>query len=144
MRDHRKLRAFELADALALSIYRATKLFPKEEQFGLTSQLRRSGISIASNIVEGCARNSQADYIRFLDMAFGSAREVEYQLSLAARLGYVSSEVAGELSRQADETAKVLAGLDARDVRIGADGLAEGVDVGDPDFRHGRVRRGVI
>lgn len=111
MRDHRKLRAFELADQLALSIYSATKSFPKEEQFGLTSQLRRAAVSIASNIVEGCARSSQADYIRFLDMAFGSVREVAYQLSLAARLGYVDSKVAKELEQQADETAKVLAGL---------------------------------
>src|SRR5690348_4271588 len=111
MRDHRKLRAFELADQLALSIYVATKSFPKEEQFGLTSQLRRASVSIASNIVEGCARSSPADYIRFLDMAFGSAREVEYQLSLATRLRYVNSAAAAGLGKQADETARVLAGL---------------------------------
>ena len=111
MRDHRKLRAFELADALVFSIYSATKTFPKEEQFGLTSQIRRAATSIASNIVEGCARTSQGDYIRFLDMAFGSAREIEYQLSVAARLEYLSAEVATDLSGQADETARVLAGL---------------------------------
>jgi four helix bundle protein len=111
MRDHRKLRAFELADQLVLSVYTATKSFPKEEQFGLTSQLRRAAISIASNIVEGCARTSHSDYIRFLDMAFGSAREVEYQLTLAARLGYVDSNAAAKLQSEADETAKVLAGL---------------------------------
>jgi four helix bundle protein len=111
MRDHRKLRAFELADQLALSVYAATKSFPKEEQFGLTSQLRRAAVSIASNIVEGCARSSKADYVRFLDMAFGSAREAGYQLTLAARLGYMQSDVAAALEAQADETAKVLAGL---------------------------------
>ena len=111
MRDHRKLRAFELADQLVLAIYAATKTFPKEEQFALTSQLRRAAVSIASNIVEGCARSSQADYIRFLDMAFGSVREVAYQLSLTSRLGYMDSNVASGLEKQADETAKVLAGL---------------------------------
>jgi four helix bundle protein len=111
MRDHRKLRAFELADALVLAIYTATKSFPKEELFGLTSQMRRGALSIASNIVEGCARSSQADYVRFLDLALGSAREVEYQLSVAHRLGYLPDDVATDLSRQADETARVLVGL---------------------------------
>jgi four helix bundle protein len=111
MRDHRKLRAFELADALVLAVYGATKSFPKDEQFGSTSQLRRSSVSIASNIVEGCGRNSQADYVRFLDMALGSAREVDYQLSVAARLGYLPSDIAAKLAQQADETARVLAGL---------------------------------
>jgi len=111
MRDHRKLRVFGLADQLALSVYAATKSFPKEEQFGLTSQLRRAAVSIASNIVEGCARSSHADYVRFLDMAFGSSREVGYQLTLAARLGYMESNVAAALETQADETAKVLGAL---------------------------------
>ena len=111
MRDHRKLRAFELADSLVLDIYTVTKSFPHDEKFGLAAQLRRAGVSIASNIVEGCARSSLGDYIRFLDMAMGSAREVEYQLSLASRLGYLPNDQATKLIEQANETSRVLAGL---------------------------------
>ena len=111
MRDHTKLRAFELADELALAVYKCTRSFPREEIFGLTSQLRRASVSIASNIVEGCARHSEADYIRFLDMAYGSAREVEYQLSLANRLGFLSEQAHREVAALAVETSKVLNGL---------------------------------
>lgn len=111
MRDHTKLRAFELADALALLVYRSAAQFPREEQFGLTSQMRRAAVSIASNIVEGCGRNSIGDYIRFLDMAHGSARELEYQISLARRLKYLATEHADDLNQMAAETCKVLHGL---------------------------------
>ena len=82
MRDHTKLRAFELADEVALLIYQVTADFPKEELYGLTAQMRRAAVSVPSNIVEGCARNSQADYLRFLYIAFGSLRELHYQLGL--------------------------------------------------------------
>ncbi len=111
MRDHKKLRAFELADALVLSIYKLTAIFPVQEQYGLTSQLRRAAVSIASNIVEGSARNGLADYIRFLDMSYGSCREVEYQLSLVDRLGFANATVVEPVVAQAEETAKVLNGL---------------------------------
>jgi four helix bundle protein len=111
MRDHKKLRAFELADVLVLNVYRATRSFPDDEKFGLTSQLRRAAISIASNIVEGAARSSLAEYMRFLEIAYGSAKEVEYQISIAERLGYGHSDTIHALSDQASETAKVLNGL---------------------------------
>ncbi len=77
MRDHTKLRAFQLADQVALAIYKYTRSFPREEIFGLTSQLRRAAVSIASTLVEGAARSSEAEYLRFLDTAYSSAREVE-------------------------------------------------------------------
>jgi four helix bundle protein len=111
MRDHKKLRAFELADALVLDIYRAMRSFPKDEQFGLTSQIRRSAVSMASNIVEGCARHTKMDYLRFLDIAYGSSRELEYQVSLASRLGYLDKETSNALQDTCEETSKVLGGL---------------------------------
>jgi four helix bundle protein len=111
VRDHAKLRAFELADQLALLVYEQTREFPREEQFGLTSQMRRAAVSVASNIVEGCARESQADYVRFLDMAYGSARELAYQVSLASRLGFLSENANNRLTNAAVETCKVLNGL---------------------------------
>lgn len=111
MREHRNLRAFQLADAFVIDLYRATKSFPREEMFGLTSQLRRAAVSIASNIVEGSARESQPDFVRFLDMAFASAREVEYQLTVAARLDYLPADQAESLNQQIVETSKVLYGL---------------------------------
>lgn len=111
MRDHKKLRAFELADNLALTVYKKTVCFPKEERYGLTSQMRRCAVSVASNIVEGCARNSLADYLRFLDIAYGSVRELEYQISLAVRLGFIDPTNAKEVESQCVETAKVLNGL---------------------------------
>jgi four helix bundle protein len=103
--------AFELADTLVVSIYSATRSFPRDEQFGLTSQIRRAAVSIASNVVEGCARRSQADYVRFLDMPFAAAREVEYQLTIAERLGYLSDESGKDLSHRANEAVKVLGAL---------------------------------
>jgi four helix bundle protein len=111
MRDHTKLRAFELADEVAMLVYRVTAGFPKEELFGLTSQMRRAAVSVSSNIVEGCARDSEADYLRFLNMAFGSLRELHYQLNLSKRLGFLPDEDSSLIEPKVVETEKVLNGL---------------------------------
>lgn len=116
MRDHTKLRAFELADELAVLTYQITKEFPKEEMFGLTSQMRRAVVSVPSNIVEGCARESQTEYLRFLEIAFASLREVHYQFGLAFRLGYVKESIANDCNLKFLEAEKVLGGL-ARSIR---------------------------
>lgn len=97
MRDHRKLRAFELVDELALTVYRCTSSFPRDELFGLTSQMRRAAVSVPSNIVEGCARESQAEYMRFLDIAHASANELENQISHAHRCKFLRDDQAEDL-----------------------------------------------
>lgn len=111
MRDHTKLRAFQLADEVAVLVYRATKRFPKDEQYGMTSQMRRSAVSVPSNIVEGCARQSENDYLRFLDIAYGSLCELQYQVSLSARLGFLGSDDASVVKDKVTETSKVLSAL---------------------------------
>ena len=111
MRDHTKLRAFELADQLALTVYQATRAFPREEQFGFTSQMRRAAVSVAYNIVEGCARETQTEYLRFLDIAFASLRELHYQASLSQRLGYFSKNNFEAYEQALIETEKVLGAL---------------------------------
>lgn len=111
MRDYRKLKAFQLADELVMAIYRETLDFPKAEQFGLTSQLRRAAVSIATNLVEGSARSSQVEYTRFIEISLGSCWEVRYQLSIARRLDYLSNAKATAIEKNADDTAKVLGAL---------------------------------
>lgn len=88
MRNPHDLAVFRSADELVLAVYAATASFPGEERYGLTQQIRRAAVSVASNIVEGCSRESQADFRRFIEIATGSAMELQYQLSLASRLRY--------------------------------------------------------
>ncbi|MGD8758022.1 MAG: four helix bundle protein [Deltaproteobacteria bacterium] len=111
MRDHTKLRAFEQGDEVAVLIYRVTAGFPREESCGLTSQMRRAAVSVPSNIVEGCARDSEADYLRFLHIAFGSLRELHYQVSLSKRLGFLRNQDSALIEPKIVETEKVLNGL---------------------------------
>lgn len=110
-RDHRKLDVFTLADEMTLRVYTATADFPRAETYGLQSQIRRAAVSIPTNIVEGCARNSERDYAGFLDVAFGSVREVIYLLNLSSRLGMIDAKIANELERFGGRVAAALAAL---------------------------------
>jgi four helix bundle protein len=110
-RDHRKLDAFKLADELALIVYRVTSEFPPSERYGLQSQIRRAAISTSTNIVEGCARESEADCRRFLDIAFGSSRELLYLANVAMRLGFLDPKDADEVSKLGDRVAGALTNL---------------------------------
>jgi four helix bundle protein len=111
MRDHRALRAFDLADEIALMTYKITKQFPREEIYGLVSQMRRAAVSVPSNIVEGCSRESRVEYLRFLEIAFGSLRELNYQASLATRLNYLGSPEVESYPEKIEEAEKVLSAL---------------------------------
>jgi four helix bundle protein len=111
MRNHYKLRAFELADEVAVLIYKITIQFPRNEIYGLTSQMRRAAVSVPSNIVEGSARESQLEYLRFIEIAYGSLRELHYQFGLACRLGYIQESKAKECEMKLIETGKVISAL---------------------------------
>lgn len=111
MRDHKKLAVFSLADQLAFTVYTLTQSFPVDERFGLTSQLRRAAISVPTNIVEGAARSSSKEFARFLNVAYGSARELQYQISLSTRLQLVDELAARPVSDLAERTSKALHSL---------------------------------
>ena len=103
MSDYKKYDIWKLSHFLTLEIYKITEDFPKEEVFGLTSQIRRASSSIGINIVEGCGRGSDEDFKRFLRNASGSAFEIEYILLLSKDLNYISEEKFLELSPKAEE-----------------------------------------
>jgi four helix bundle protein len=109
MRDPTKLQAYQAADALAIAVYKATKRFPVDERFGLSNQLRRAAVSAAANIVEGCARETSQEYGRFLTIAYASAREAQYEIDLATRLGYMKNAGTEEdLNQKAADVARLL------------------------------------
>src|SRR5262245_50817377 len=91
MRDPYKLKVVPAARQLAVAVYRTTRDFPREERFGLTSQIRRSAISIGSNIIEGCHRQGNRAFLAFLHQALGSAAELEFQLGIAVDLRFADA-----------------------------------------------------
>ncbi|MDO8599269.1 MAG: four helix bundle protein [bacterium] len=107
-----QLVVWQKAHALALDVYAISKRFPIEERFGLTSQMRRSVVSVPSNIAEGAERRSLRDRVHFHDMARTSLEELKYQLILSRDLRYVSVEQYERLVAQAREVGKMLRGLD--------------------------------
>ena len=112
MRNPNKLKVFALADQLVIEVYARTNNFPKDEIFGLRSQIRRAAVSIPSNIAEGCGRRTEADYLlRFLEIAYGSALEFEYQLSLAHRLSFIYVSDYQILDSNVSQTSKCLNAL---------------------------------
>ena len=100
MRDFSKLFIWQKSHKLVMSIYDITNRFPKSEMFGLTSQIRRASASIPINISEGCGRGSNKDFARFLQIAIGSACEVEYELLLAKELKYIEDHEYQDLSKE--------------------------------------------
>ncbi|OGN89247.1 MAG: four helix bundle protein [Chloroflexi bacterium RBG_13_48_10] len=111
MKDFRKLKVWERAHKLTLSIYMLTKQFPKDELYGLTSQMRRSAFSIPTNIAEGRGRGSQAELSRFLFFAMGSSSELEYQIILSHDLHYIEDDKFVELSTELNEFRRMLNAL---------------------------------
>ena len=108
MQDYRKIKAWEKAHQFVLGVYAATKRFPKEELFGLTSQLRRATVSIPANVVEGCGRKTRADFARFLSISVGSTNEADYYLLLCRDLGYLENAAYELLHIQVTEIRKML------------------------------------
>jgi four helix bundle protein len=108
MRNFREIKVWEKAHQLTLAMYKVTAPFPKEEVYGLTSQMRRASISIPANIAEGCGRGTDPDFARFLQIAMGSASELEYLQLLAHDLGFLKAAEYKPLDQQVTEVKKML------------------------------------
>jgi four helix bundle protein len=111
MKDFRSLEVWQKAHRMTLAAYRVTKTFPSDERFGLTSQIRRAAASIGANIAEGCGRRGDAEFHRFLQMAMGSASELEYHLLLSRDLEYLDSANHKELTAEVTRVKRMLSSL---------------------------------
>ncbi len=108
MQDFRRIKVWEKAHLLTIAIYRATKSFPVDERYGLTSQLRRAAMSIPTNIAEGSGRRSDKEFANFLNIAMGSASEVEYLLLLSKDVGHLKSSAHATLQADIEEVKRML------------------------------------
>jgi len=111
MRNYEELMVWQKAHRMVMDIYRVTRDFPDDERFGLVSQLRRSAASIPANIAEGCGRNGDRDFTRFLSIAAGSASETHYHIFLAHDLKFINENEYIELDRQIREIKQMLHGF---------------------------------
>ena len=111
LKNYKKLKVWQKSYQLCLEMYKATKTFPKNEGFGLTSQMRRAALSIPSTIAEGYGRKTTPEYLRFLYIAYGSTCELETQLLLSGDLGYLNKEKVSELQRDIGEVERMLKAL---------------------------------
>jgi len=108
MKDFRTLKVWEKSHRLVLSIYEVAKTFPKNELYGITSQIQRAAVSVPTNIAEGCGKDSDAELGRYLKIAMGSSSELEYLLLLAHDLGYLSDVSYDQLQTDLVEVRKML------------------------------------
>ena len=111
MRDFRELKVWQNGHELVLSVYEVTKTFPQAERFGLTSQIRRASASIPANIAEGCGRSGEAELARFLQIAMGSASELEYHLLLAHDLGFLGGSAHERFEAHVIDIKRMLTGF---------------------------------
>ena len=111
MRPHEKLDVWRAAMDFVVTIYKTTESFPKEERFGLTSQVRRAAVSVPANIAEGAARRSPKEFIHFISNAQGSASELETELLIAQRLGYIQEGTYLEMRSSLNNIGRMLIGL---------------------------------
>ena len=111
MRNYQDLQVWERAHKLTLAIYRGTQDFPKEERFGLTSQIRRSSASIPANLAEGCGRRSDGEMARFIQISMGSGAELSYHLLLARDLGFLRNAEYSTLNSDLGEVMRMLCSL---------------------------------
>ncbi|WP_276166956.1 four helix bundle protein [Zobellia alginiliquefaciens] len=111
MRDYRKYKVWELGHEITLNVYKSTQNFPKQEIYGIVSQMRRAAYSIPSNITEGCKRESDAEFRRFPIISQGSVNELEYFTVLTKDLGYLEQQVFAELNDKVDKIRRSLNNL---------------------------------